>query len=651
MRTSLLSTVALLALSQHANAFKVSLIADHNRDGSANCKDLKVANRCSSDGSEALFLPAVTDTDKRCSKKITPDTKSEDLDKCHDGTDNVLRHPERLAPLTTKPIKRLGDDATGKITVTCDTEKWKDCENKIRIFQEVDGSWQYIHPANHTFSARQLKAGLKLGVDGRDVRRPNVWDGRVQLNFNVKDPKRGKEASDCVAMRVSPLLTHHHLQDATEVFSFGDTMGYNIYEDLKKSIAEAVEAAGFEKPVNYFNNYPDLWVQDLMEPAYTSIPGPGGKTISIRVNIRSSVVWNDAGRAVFEDLRDGDVGAVQDFQTEANESNIDGTGNLETVPPYTLGDKQYRSGRVIMGMRKDDKPAVLTLINSQEEQPPIILDNDWLEIGHVDEYLQFLPADSERGWVLMAADPSMGIKMLQEAEKAGHGDLIANSRYDKPIIDESVCMPNHTISEVLKMELMLETNEFADDRITYNIGIIKNETGLTDDEIFRIPSIYYTDAWQCDGAGDPIEEDPEDEDGGDNENDDDEGAESSSRLTRRHPSQLRRRGRKQDPTTQLKKRAEDPEIAPRPPGMEYGLSSFYPATINGLVLPGNVVTGNPWGPAIDGVDIFAKVVEDTYASIGMNVTFLDEWETLRLGSGGVHCATNSWRDFGDAKWW
>ncbi|KAL2210119.1 hypothetical protein CC79DRAFT_1319084 [Sarocladium strictum] len=651
MRTSLISTVALLALGQHAHAFKVSLIADHNRDGNADCKDLKVADRCSSDGSEALFLPAVTDTDKRCSKKITPDTKSEDLDKCHDGTDNVLRHPKRLAPLMTKPIKRLSDDATGKITVTCDTKKWKDCEDKVRIFQEVDGSWKYINPANHTFSAKQLKAGLKLGVDGRDVRRPGVWDGRVQLNFKVKDSKRGKEASDCVAMRVSPLLTHSHVQDALEVFSFGDTMNYTIYEQTKKNIAEAVEAAGFDKPINYLGNYPDLWVQDLMEPAYTSIPGPEGEAISIRIIIRSSVVWNDAGRAVFEELRDGDVGAVQDFQTEADDSNIDATGNLETVPPYSLGDKHYPSGRVVMGMRKDDKPAVLNLINSQEEQPPIILDSEWVEIGHVDEYFQFLPADSERGWVLMAADPAMGIKMLQKAEKAGHGDVIANSRYDKPLVDEYGCMPNHTISQVLNMTLMLETNEYADDRITYNIGIIKNETGLTDEEILRIPSIYYTDAWQCDGFGDPIEDDPEDEDGEGEDENESENVKRNAKLTRRHPSQIRRRGRKHDSTTQLNKRAEDPEIAPRPPGMGYGLSSFYPATINGLVLPGNVVTANPWGPAIDGVDIFAEVVEDTYGSIGMNVTFLDDWESLRLGGGGVHCATNSWRDFGDAKWW
>jgi protein-arginine deiminase len=196
------------------------------------------------------------------------------------------------------------------------------------------------------------------------------------------------------------------------------------------------------------------------------------------------------------------------------------------------------------------------------------------------------------------------------------------------------------------MDNMLEANEFAHDRIEYNIGIIKKETGLDDEEILRIPAVYYPDGWKCDGEGEPIEDDPEE-----GEDDEDEGNENEGDQERKRRQQKLGRRLKRKRASQMMRRDEYPEVVRRPSGMEYGLSTFYPASINGLVLPGNIVTSNPWGPVIDGVDILAKAIETSYGKVGMNLTFVDDWFSLRAGQGGVHCATNAWRDVGDAKWW
>lgn len=36
-------------------------------------------------------------------------------------------------------------------------------------------------------------------------------------------------------------------------------------------------------------------------------------------------------------------------------------------------------------------------MRAQEVQNPLILDADWLVVGHVDEFLQFFPAPGKKG--------------------------------------------------------------------------------------------------------------------------------------------------------------------------------------------------------------------------------------------------------------
>lgn len=357
----------------------------------------------------AFFFANIGDTDGLCSKSLVapaPPEKNENgtifdhsseryLDECHNASDNVLRNPEYLAPLRTLAnCKGLSDTAT--VHVEDD-----DAAAKFRIFfKQDDDNWIYI-AANHTFSAQGIKKGLELGIDARDVRR-STWDGRVQVHFTVRSAGNG--VRDHVALRVAPVLTHHHGQRTERTITtagrWNDSQARFVAE-----FQQNVARAGINEPVFLFTD-DDIWTPDSFEPGYTSIPGPNGPII-LRIMINSIRSHQDAGHKIFTRLRSAGVGAVQQL---GEGGTLDATGNLETVPPHTFNNVSYLAGCVIMGTFKSKKPLMLPFLNAQETQKRIELDTDWLSVGHVDEFLQFLPVDNEHGWVLMADDPIAGLE-------------------------------------------------------------------------------------------------------------------------------------------------------------------------------------------------------------------------------------------------
>ncbi|KAH8747650.1 arginine deiminase type-4 [Diaporthe sp. PMI_573] len=174
--------------------------------------------------------------------------------------------------------------------------------------------------------------------------------------------------------------------------------------------------------------------------------------------------------------RQAGIGAVQHLGGARDE--INSGGNIETIPPFTFNGKAWPAGRVILGNHKDQKHHIYPLLQAQETQEPVLLDADWLVVGHVDEFLQFLPADNERGWVLMADDPRAAIKMLKDIQTAGHGSTLAISRKNDS-----------------------EANECSK-RIDVNIEILKRETGLKDDEILHIPAMFNSSSFGDDNSTD-----------------------------------------------------------------------------------------------------------------------------------------------------
>ncbi|KFY05100.1 hypothetical protein O988_00255 [Pseudogymnoascus sp. VKM F-3808] len=470
-----LISLLLIASCGLSVALKADIRADSNRDGIVDIHGKSdLSNKLSnSDDFGAIFLANIGDTDRRCSKLALSGAapSNEELGACNDASDDIQRAPQYLAPLRTVPIPRLGPNSSGTITIHDPNSR-----SKVRIFR-LEGSRWVITGNEHVFSQCELVAGLQLGIDARDTRRPGVWDGRVAVTFSVHDGR--STTADTVHLRVAPVLTHHHAQAVREVLTtagnYSETS--NFFQGwFVDRFQHALDKTRGRYPLTKFKGSDDIWAQDFVEPGYTSMPGPNGPII-LHVMIRSAQDERVAGRQVFEYLRKAGVGAA---------------------------------GRIIMGAHNTTKPFILEYLRAQQVQDPLLIDTDCLAIGHVDEIVQFLPVNSPRGWVMLVADPISGVEMLHNAVRHGHGSTRAFSRQNDTVGNPSDLfwipgglhgVPDDSISEVLGWEGILRANTAIASCMERNIQLLKAETGITDSEIIRVPVMFRTGLGFAPGNG------------------------------------------------------------------------------------------------------------------------------------------------------
>ncbi|EUC43321.1 hypothetical protein COCMIDRAFT_38739 [Bipolaris oryzae ATCC 44560] len=590
---------ALLALSSFSTSLKADIRADTDRDGlidligtnDSNAKATWTAD------SGAIFLPNIGDTDKRCSNALLKGSAvgNDKLDRCNDASDNILRSEQFLAPLLTVPMPGLPDGASGRVYIKDQVQR-----SNVRIFYQpsCNSTWIYVD-GNTTFSAAALRKGLVLGIDGRDVRRPSGWDGRALVTFDVQSSSNGT-SSDSVMLRVAPVLTHSHLDPVQQLIGVkGNETSTPYLNRFNQQLKAAVNDTGLEDDDDFyfFSGSDDIWAQDFMVPGFASMPGPDGP-ISLRIMIRSPQDERVAGRQLFEYYRDTSIGAVQ--QLGGSRDEINSGGNIETIPPYELiNGTSWPAGRLILGNHDKQSHALLPFFRAQETQDPLLLDTDWLLVGHVSEFIQFVPFDSERGWVIMVSDPKVGVNMLQQIKASGQGSQRVFSRNDTVSpspCNNFACQPipveSTTINQILANQDFISVQEQCAKRIEANLQILKQATGVTDDEIIRLPALFKRASL------------------------------SLSNTT---------------------------SIANGTDALKVG--ALIPGVIDGLVLTGfdTYVAPNPWGPLVNGTDVFAQTITSLYNSVGLDVVFIDDWNTYHKYGGEIYRGINSVRDM-DVEW-
>ncbi|MGI5427295.1 protein-arginine deiminase domain-containing protein [Streptomyces sp. CA-179760] len=610
-------------------AGRADLRADVNRDGRVDVtggSDKSGEDGWSIGGRGAVYLPNIDDDTKRCpvtgpGGRPLSDAK---LAACNDGSDtkvNGSADAADLARVRSVPMPGLSANAEGSLRITTGGKH-------THLFLKRAGAWVLVTPATR-LTAAELRSGVEFGVEATDIVRDTAKrDGRAVVRLTVTSGQ--KTTSDAVTLRVAPLLTHHQLQNTQQVM-VTEVQGEGEYSRLQqKFVAELgkeVKKAGITTPLVKFTKYADPWAQDFVEPAYVNMTGPGGKPQVMRVMLRSAQPDRDAGRELFEKIRGRDIGVVQVTDpAEPDDWSLNSFGNLETIPPYAHNGRSFPAGRIIMGERKDSgaRPSKVmrTMLKSQGMQDPLLLDTSWLGVGHVDEFVQFLPADTPRGWRIGVADPEAGLRLLRDAKRDGHGGTKMFSvpgRSDSPA-------PKETIDQALASRHLVSDNEMAARRIAANLEILKRETGVTDEEIVRVPALYTRDseAFSAEGQDVPV-----------------------PRLTRM--------GAASDLVDSLRDRGQQKWLAENPaapaPAPAVRTSAYVPGAVNGVLLGRDrYLAPRQWGPVIAGKDIFTEAVDAAYTKVGMKVSYIDDWYTYHLGMGEVHCGTNTLRD-ASAAWW
>ncbi|MET9872440.1 protein-arginine deiminase family protein [Streptomyces sp. NPDC006386] len=312
---------------------------------------------------------------------------------------------------------------------------------------------------------------------------------------------------------MAPVLFQHDLQRAERVFaarpgpgrgvppgpwSVGEAYRPREWRPFASSLVRAAEAAGLPRRDVTFTAgteqwWRDIWRQDMVEPAVASVPAPGGGEHRMRVLLRAPVLWappegaeatlSRSARLLFRDFRGPDVGVVQQFTPGRGPSGVDlqnFTGNFESVPPY----EGHPHGRVLYGTapHRAPDPAFVRMIEAQRSQPSITIDTSWLLVGHVDETVHVVRARNGRGWTLAVADPRQAVELLRQARRAGEGGqrMFADTSAER----------TPTVDALLGDEDFLAGNEEAARRIDDQLAVLLRETGLSRDDLVRLPVLY-----------------------------------------------------------------------------------------------------------------------------------------------------------------
>ncbi|MER5492853.1 protein-arginine deiminase domain-containing protein [Streptomyces sp. NPDC002490] len=618
---ALLGAIPVQATAAPGPAPRADLRADVDRDGRV---DVRGASDVAGEdtwtrGRGAVVLPNVDDDGRRCTMTDARGRPLSDalLARCHDAADTVLngaRDAEDLARLRSVPLPSLADGAHGTARVQGEAAK-------ARIFVKRAGGWKHLKPTTR-LTAAELRRGVELGVEATDVVRDAArWDGTVRVRLTVTEGTA--TTRDDVTLRTAPVLTHHHLQRAKEVLvsKVSRDPDYPEWSEdqhrFVRGLEREVKAAGITKPVRKLATN-DVWAQDFVEPGYVSMTGADGRPHALRVMIRSAQD-RPGGRQLYAKLRGPDIGVVQLAGPHPSDESqtLNSMGNLETIPPYAHGGKSYPAGRIIMGERVGEgmRPAksMSTFLASQGAQSPLLLDTSWLEVGHVDEFVQFLPADTPRGWRLGLADPSAGLQLLKDAQAAGNGGKRMFSAPDK----FGITVPRTTIAQKLADPTFLADNQRAADKIEANLRVLQRETGLTDAEVVRVPALFAQYEMPT-------------------------GLARSGRLGRLNADAW---------STVRPGLADAAERSAAPVPTAPRTIAYVPGAVNGIVLSDSrYLAPKQWGPVIGGKDVFGEAVRKAYARAGFTTAYLDDYYSYHLGGGEVHCGTNVLRDT-SRPWW
>lgn len=311
-------------------------------------------------------------------------------------------------------------------------------------------------PTSLTLGADELAAPMQIEF-GDFLRRATLTLRHLGADGAERDVRD-------VALLSAPLLINHHLQPAEAVWAVkAPTNG--------AMIATMTEALG-DRFIAVDN--PDIWIQDELEWATATAPGQRLDVAMDSIRDRPLDAWVKAQRAPdVEPITWGKAG------TDTTEDKF---GNLEVTPPHSAGGVEYPFGRIYYGQDATCGPnEILTeFLDRQKVQAPILVDTCWLCVGHVDEFLSFVPdAAAPRGFRFLISDVPAAYAILDA-------------------MDPDTALPRYadshgyaTVGELVgDVALRARNLELQADHLDPMRERFQSEMGLTEDEILRIPGLF-----------------------------------------------------------------------------------------------------------------------------------------------------------------
>uniref|UniRef100_A0A671KBA3 protein-arginine deiminase n=1 Tax=Sinocyclocheilus anshuiensis TaxID=1608454 RepID=A0A671KBA3_9TELE len=322
------------------------------------------------------------------------------------------------------------------------------------------------------------KTELAFFVEG--LRFPDKdFDGLVTINLSLLEPcgKGFPETpifTDTVVFHVSPWIMTPNTLKPVEVYVCSTNDNYTFL----KSIKNLVDKCGYKlKICHEYMNRGDRWIQDELEFGYIDSPHHQFPVVL------DSPRDGDLQDFPYESILGPDFGYVTRHALNEEVSSLDSFGNLEVSPPVTVNGKSYPLGRIIIGVAfptatrgRNMTQVVQDFLWAQKVQEPIALYSDWLVVGHVDEFMTFVPAPDRKKFRLLLASPDAGYKVFKSLQNNGHGKA-------------EMFPGKHSLIFCFKKSLPSTTVHILN-CIDWNRDMLKKELGLDDEDIIDLPILF-----------------------------------------------------------------------------------------------------------------------------------------------------------------
>jgi protein-arginine deiminase len=360
----------------------------------------------------------------------------------------------------------------------------QDQAQRICIYDELN------HVGDELIGPQQAQAKLEHTDQDtlffvKGISFPDIdFDGLIEIKLSLL--KDGETLySDRVVFRVAPWMMTPNTLSPTLVFVSRLSKGDNeeFIEDLRKVVSQA--GAQLD-PVPFEFHQDDPWMRDEIEIGYTQAPG---KTIHVIFDSPRDRGLDHLAKRKLISSRFGYV--IRKSRHKA--TKLDSFGNLEISPPVTVNGVTYPLGRLLFGGTRPElmenprrKLKVLRdFFFAQKIQAPVELFSDWLSVGHIDEFMNFVPAADAKGFKLLMASPDKGYDLLKALHSKGHDQAVL--RQGKQLDQKPADM---SVAEVLSDQDLADHNQRFQSYINWNREVLKQELGLDEADIIDLPALF-----------------------------------------------------------------------------------------------------------------------------------------------------------------
>ncbi|XP_039223529.1 protein-arginine deiminase type-1-like [Crotalus tigris] len=314
------------------------------------------------------------------------------------------------------------------------------------------------------------------------------FNGLVSLNATLMEQTSSSSPAtpvftDTVIFHVAPWLMTPNTQRPLEIFVCSIEKGVNSNGKFLEAIKLLARKANCKLTIcPEVENRGDRWIQDEMEFGYVEAPHQSFPVVFDSPRNRGLKEFP------FKKILGPDFGYVTREPKNGRVSSLDSFGNLDVSPPVSVKGKDYSLGRILIGSsfpgsgnRKMAK-VVRDFLYAQRVQAPVELYSDWLTVGHVDEFLSFVPAPGKKGFRLLLASPLACLKLFEEKQREGFGDAA--------LFEGLRTVGKITLDEILRDRNLRQDSKYVQSCIDWNRSILKRELGLTERDIIDIPQLF-----------------------------------------------------------------------------------------------------------------------------------------------------------------